>query len=56
MSLTTVQGFTHDDDKKKQVKSLLQKFCNSVLIEHPEFREVIQQENMDAPLENGLAG
>ncbi|XP_006900825.1 PREDICTED: eukaryotic translation initiation factor 1-like [Elephantulus edwardii] len=42
-TLTTVQRIADDYDKEKRVKAFKKKFaCNGTVIEHPEYREVIQ--------------
>ncbi|XP_062936146.1 eukaryotic translation initiation factor 1-like [Cynocephalus volans] len=61
-TLTAVQGIAADYDKKKLVKAFKKKFvCNGIVIEHPEYGEVIQlqgdqQENIcQFLIEIGLA-
>ncbi|GAB0184287.1 eukaryotic translation initiation factor 1b [Grus japonensis] len=46
-TLTTVQGIADDYDKKKLVKAFKKKFaCNGTVIEHPEYGEVIQLQDL----------
>jgi len=42
-TLTTVQGISDNDDKKKIVKACKKEFaCNGTVVEHPEYGEVMQ--------------
>nr|XP_051678257.1 eukaryotic translation initiation factor 1-like [Oryctolagus cuniculus] len=41
-TLPTVQGIVDDYDKKKLVKVFKKYACNSTVVEHPEYGEVIQ--------------
>uniref|UniRef100_A0A2I2YAN9 SUI1 domain-containing protein n=1 Tax=Gorilla gorilla gorilla TaxID=9595 RepID=A0A2I2YAN9_GORGO len=45
-ALTTVQGIADDYTKKKPVKAFKKFACNGTVIEHPEYGEVIQLQEL----------